>query len=218
MSCICAEKNPVAERANRVKPLTCWRIPELDCQEVGVGFPESVLTKDEQVVLHLHPHWKALIRPIFVVAVAIAAVVLAAIFLPAAGWSTVLLYVVGALALVAVAWLAFWPWLVWRTTHYVFTNERVILRTGVFSRNGRDIPLGRVNDVSFSHGVIDRLLGCGTLTIESAGERGQVVLTDIPRVEKTQSELYELVEADHAKHTFDDDDREAIVRSVKEER
>jgi hypothetical protein len=37
-------------------------------------------------------------------------------------------------------------------------------------------------------------------------------------VEKTQSELYELVEADHAKHTFDDDDREAIVRSVKEER
>ncbi|MGC9668055.1 PH domain-containing protein [Planosporangium sp. 12N6] len=180
-----------------------------------MGFPESVLTKDEQVVSHLHPHWKALIRPVLVVVVAIAAVVVAAIFLPTAGWSTALLYVAGGLALLAVVWLAFWPWLVWRTTHYVFTNERVILRTGVFSRTGRDIPLGRVNDVSFAHGIVDRVLGCGTLTIESAGERGQVVLTDIPHVEKTQSLLYELVEADRARHTFDDGDREAIIDELR---
>jgi uncharacterized membrane protein YdbT with pleckstrin-like domain len=183
-----------------------------------VGFPESVLTSDERVVLHLHPHWKALIRPVFVVLVAIAAVTVAAIFLPTAGWSTPVLYVIGVIALVAVVWLAFWPWLVWRTTHYVFTNERVILREGVFSRNGRDIPLGRVNDVSFSHGVVERMLGCGTLTIESAGERGQVVLTDIPHVEKTQSVLYELVEEDRSRHTFDDDDREAIVKGVRDDK
>lgn len=181
-----------------------------------MGFPESVLTKDEQVVSHLHPHWKALIRPAFVVILAVAAVVLAGIFLPT-GERMIGLYVVGAIALVAVALLAFWPWLRWRTTHYVFTNERVIMRHGVFSRSGRDIPLGRINDVSFSHGIIERMLGCGTLTIESAGERGQVVLTDIPRVEKIQSVLYELVEDDRAKHTFDDDDRDAIVRSVKGE-
>jgi hypothetical protein len=59
------------------------------------------------------------------------------------------------------------------------------------------------------------MLGCGTLTIESAGERGQVVLADIPHVEKTQSVLYELVEEDRARHTFDDEDRDAIVKSVK---
>jgi uncharacterized membrane protein YdbT with pleckstrin-like domain len=109
------------------------------------------------------------------------------------------------------------PWLRWRTTHYVFTSERVILREGIISRQGRDIPLGRVNDVSFSHGLIDRMLGCGTLTIESAGERGQVVLASLPRVEKTQSVLYELVEADREKHTFDDGDRDAIVRQLRAE-
>ena len=38
-----------------------------------MGFPESVLTSDERVVLHLHPHWKALIRPILVIILAIAA-------------------------------------------------------------------------------------------------------------------------------------------------
>ena len=179
-----------------------------------MGFPESVLTKDEQVVMHLHPHWKALIRPVFVLVVALAAVIAAWIFLPDKGWSTVTLYIIGGVALVLVAWLSFWPWVSWRATHYVFTNERVILREGVFSRDGRDIPLGRVNDVSFSHSLIGRMLGYGTLTIESAGERGQVVLADLPRVEQTQSALYELVEADRASHSFGDEDRDAIVREV----
>src|SRR3954464_14461135 len=183
-----------------------------------MGFPESVLTADERVVSHLHPHWKALIRPILVLVVAVAAVVAASVLLPVAGWATPTLLAVGALAVVVVLWLAFWPWLTWKTTHYVLTNERVIMRHGVFSRAGRDIPLGRINDVSFSHTLIERILGCGTLTIESAGERGQVVLTDIPGVEKIQSLLYELVDQDRAKHTFDDDDRDAIVRSVRDQR
>src|SRR5690348_15258417 len=134
--------------------------------EARVGFPESVLTKDERVVLHLHPHWKALLGPIFVLIIAVAAVAAAAIFLPTAGWATAALYAIGALALIVVVGLTFWPWLKWRTTHYVFTNERVIMRQGVLSRTGRDIPMGRVNDVSFSHGVVERMLGCGTLTIE----------------------------------------------------
>src|SRR5439155_20084773 len=125
--------------------------------------------------------------------------------------------VVVALGLVVFVWLTVWPWLKWRTTHYVFTNERVIMREGVFAREGRDIPLNRVNDVSFQHSFFERLLGAGTLTIESAGERGQVVLTDIPRVEKVQSNLYELVEDDRDRHTFDDEDREAIVRSVRDD-
>jgi uncharacterized membrane protein YdbT with pleckstrin-like domain len=179
-----------------------------------VGFPESVLTTGEQVVLHLHPHWKAMIRPVLVLVLAVAAVVAAAIFLS----SNVTLLIVGALALIAVLWLTVWPWAKWRTTHYVFTTERVIMREGVFSRDGRDIPLNRVNDVSFSHNFIERLLGCGKLTIESAGERGQVVLDDIPRVEKVQSQLYELTEAQNTAHSFGDEDREAIVRSLKEDK
>jgi uncharacterized membrane protein YdbT with pleckstrin-like domain len=182
-----------------------------------VGFPDSVLTRDEQVVAHLHPHWKAMIRPVLILVVVLAAVIAAWIFLPGS-WSPIVLYVIGAVGLVLIVWLAIWPWLTWRTTHYVFTNERVILREGVFSRDGRDIPLGRVNDVSFSHNLVGRMLGYGTLTIESAGERGQVVLTDLPKVEKTQSMLYELVEDDRSRHTFDDEDRDAIVRGVSRDR
>lgn len=179
-----------------------------------MGFPESVLTKDEHVEVHLHPHWKAMVRPVLVLVVVIVGIGAAWFLLPDKGWSNILLLVLGVIGLILVCWLSIWPWLKWRTTHYVFTNERVIMREGVFSRDGRDIPLGRVNDVSFHHTFFERMLGCGTLTIESAGERGQVVLTDIPHVEKIQSELYELVEADHDAHTFGDDDREALAEEV----
>ncbi|HET6214464.1 MAG TPA: PH domain-containing protein, partial [Micromonosporaceae bacterium] len=122
-----------------------------------------------------------------------------------------------AVALVAVVWLALWPFIVWRSTHYVFTNERVLLQYGVFSRDRRDIPLARVNDHSMSQRFIERLLGCGTLTIESAGERGQSVLTEIPGVEKVQTTLYELVEADRDKHTISDDELKRAVKDGQQE-
>lgn len=179
-----------------------------------MAFPEDVLTSDERVVEHLHPHWKALIVPTFWLVVAVVGSAAAWIFLT--DWSQVVLLVITGLAVVAFVVLTFWPWLRWKTTHYVFTNERVIIREGIVSRNGRDIPISRVNDVSFSHGLIDRMLGCGTLTIESAGERGQIVLVDVPRVERLQTVLYELVEADRDKHTFDDSDRDTIVREVRD--
>jgi uncharacterized membrane protein YdbT with pleckstrin-like domain len=183
-------------------------------EEVRVGFPDSILTSDEQVIRHLHPHWKALIAPVFWLVVAAGAVASAWIFL--SSWNQVILLVVTGLGLVAAAALAFWPWLRWRTTHYVFTNERVIVREGIVSRNGRDIPISRVNDVSFNHGIVERMLGCGTLTIESGGERGQLVLASLPQVEKMQSVLYELVEADRDRHSFDDADRDAIVKGIRE--
>ena len=40
-----------------------------------------------------------------------------------------------------------WPLLVWRHLHYVFTDQRVILRAGVFSPDGRDVSFDRVVDV-----------------------------------------------------------------------
>jgi uncharacterized membrane protein YdbT with pleckstrin-like domain len=68
------------------------------------------------------------------------------------------------------------------------------MRTGILTRRGRDIPLARINDVSFQKGPLDRLLGSGRLTVESAGEHGQIVLTDIPQVEQVHSTLFRLTE------------------------
>jgi uncharacterized membrane protein YdbT with pleckstrin-like domain len=174
-----------------------------------MAFPEDVLTSDEKVELHLHPHWKAMIWPFTVLVLAIVAVVGVWLWLD----NATVTYIVAGLAVILVAWLTLWPWLIWKTTNYVITNERVLLQTGVFSRERRDIPLSRVNDHSMNQRFFERLLGCGTLTIESAGERGQSVLTDIPGVEKVQTKLYELIEQDRDSHSFNDDERPKYVPS-----
>jgi uncharacterized membrane protein YdbT with pleckstrin-like domain len=106
---------------------------------------------------------------------------------------------VGRLAVGAVAILILMVWLMvpvlrWRTTTYELTSRRLRMRDGIITRHGRDIPLARINDVSFTKGLLDRLLGSGRLVVESAGEHGQIVLTDIPRVEVTQATLFRLVE------------------------
>ena len=93
-----------------------------------MAFPDDSLTEGEHVVLHLHPHWKAMITPVFWTVVTAGAVIAAATLLPSQTLSNVLLVVVGAAALLLFLWLAFWPFVVWRSTHFVFTNERVLLQ------------------------------------------------------------------------------------------
>ncbi|MGC4786567.1 PH domain-containing protein [Micromonospora sp. DT178] len=181
-----------------------------------MAFPDDVLTEDEHVVLHLHPHWKALIRPVAVLVLAVAAVVAGLVLLPSGGGGSIALAVIGGLALLVVLWLTLWPFLVWRSTHYLFTNERVLLQQGVLSRDRRDIPLTRINDHAMNQRFVERLLGCGTLTIESAGERGQSVLHDVPGVGRVQTKLYELVEAHHDKHSLGDGEMRDILADLHE--
>jgi uncharacterized membrane protein YdbT with pleckstrin-like domain len=160
---------------------------------------DASLSEGERLVLKLHPHWKTLLRPCFVLLVIAAAAVAVAVVLPVGGSSAVLRLVVGAVALVAaVIWFVI-PVLRWRTTSYELTNRRLRLREGILARSGRDFPLIRISDVSFRHGPIDRLIRCGKLIVESAGEHGQLVLTEIPEVEKVQSTLFQLVEDEQAR-------------------
>ena len=50
--------------------------------------------------------------------------------------------------------------------------------------------------MTYHHSIVERLFGSGTLTVESAGERGQIALEDVPHVESVQREIYRLVEID----------------------
>jgi uncharacterized membrane protein YdbT with pleckstrin-like domain len=152
------------------------------------------LSEGEYLILRLHPHWKTVLAPFLVLALIIAAVLVLLAFLPSAADTAVVRLVIAVVALLAViAWCAV-PLLRWRTTSYELTNRRLRLRSGILTRTGRDFPLGRITDVSFTLGVLDRILGSGRLVVESAGEHGQLVLTEIPHVQEVQAELFQLVE------------------------
>jgi uncharacterized membrane protein YdbT with pleckstrin-like domain len=158
----------------------------------AMGFPKRLLGDDESLVLHLRPHIKVLFWPAVVLVVVAPTAALLAGYVPdgfAQLWLRVAIAVVS--VIIVLRWTA-WPFIVWWNRIYVVTTDRLVIREGVFNRSGHDMPLVRLNDVSFEHSFWERLLGCGTLVVESAGERGQIHLEDIPQVEHVQRTLYQL--------------------------
>jgi uncharacterized membrane protein YdbT with pleckstrin-like domain len=165
-----------------------------------VAYPEKILTDDEQVVVHLHPHWITLVPATLWFFAICAATGVGIAFAPDDGTDRLIvliaILVVGVLLL---GWLSFAPWISWRTTHYVMTTHRVLIRRGILRHTGRDISLQRINDVAFTQSLWDRIVGAGTLVIESAGEQGQQTLTNIPKSNQQQQLINRLIEEDGAR-------------------
>lgn len=166
-----------------------------------MAYPDKILADDEKIVEHLHPSWITLVPATlwFLVICGATGFGLAEIYgnmdSGTGRDAVVIIIVVGAFLLLC--WLTFAPWIEWRTTHYIFTSHRVLIRRGVLRRTGRDISLQRISDVGFSQSLWDRLVRAGTLTIESAGEQGQETLTNIPHSDDMQQVLNRLIEQDN---------------------
>ena len=157
-------------------------------------FPERLLNEGEEVVLDLRPHWWYMAGPA-------AAVVLAfALALFVLGRDTPQgVDVASAVPLLpAVIWFL-GRFARWWTTNFVVTTDRLIYRRGVVAKHGREIPLDRVNDITFAQSLFERLIGAGDLMIESGGERGQQHFTDIRSPAHVQNEIYRVIELAQAR-------------------
>lgn len=154
-----------------------------------MAYPDDLLSSGEHVVIHRHPHWKMLIFPVFWLLVVVALGTYLAGLVVDQSWATIAWIALTLIGLVLVAWLTLAPLVRWRTTHFIITSERVMAREGVFKRTGLDIPLSRINSVRFEHSLLDRVLGCGTLIIESASDE-PLEFDDIPSVERVHTLLY----------------------------
>ena len=165
---------------------------------------DETLSEGEHFVLRLHPHWKTLLRPFIILLVILAAAIVALVMIPSGSNAGLAREIIGILVFLAVIVWGVVPVLRWQTTSYELTTRRLRLREGILSRTGRDFPLIRISDVPFSHGPIDRLLGCGKLVVESAGEHGQLVLNEIPHVQQVQSTLFQLVADEQARLARED--------------
>jgi len=177
-----------------------------------VAFPDDVLTAEEDLVFHLRPHWKAAVRPGLILAFFLAATTVTWVMLPPTMGGRIGVALVATISLVVGGRRGVWPLLVWRCTHYVFTDERILLQEGVLSRDRRDLPLARVNDHAMSQSLLGRMLGYGRLSIDSIGDQ-VAVLEAVPHAQYVQTTLYQLIEG--APELLEDDEEEAEPQDRK---
>ncbi|MGH3471125.1 MAG: PH domain-containing protein, partial [Nocardioidaceae bacterium] len=140
------------------------------------------LMEGEHVIVSTRTHWKALVAPAIVLIVVCAVGGFVIGLLPDTG-HTPLLVIVLIVWVALLIWFSLRPFLRWLSASFTVTNRRLINRSGVITRRGQDIPLQRINDVRYERGILDRILGCGTLIVSDASEQGRSVLNDVPHVE-----------------------------------
>lgn len=155
-------------------------------------YPPELLNSHEKIVVDNHPHWLYFLEPALG---AIAALFFLAVFgFKTSGgvrsvFVTLLLLVIVGLGIWALVRL-----INWRSVEFVVTTDRVIFRSGVFAKHGIEIPLARVNNVNFSQGILERMVGAGNLMIESGGEDGQSHFTDVREPQQIQRIIHEQIE------------------------
>ena len=152
-------------------------------------FPRRLLIPNEELILDLRPHPVALAVP----TITTVAGLIAAVWLTArtdfADWLWWVLFLVGFVAFPLRRLVS------WLTSNFAVTTERVIHRQGLIAKRSMEIPLEAINDVRFEQGMFARMVGAGTLVIQSASEAGRQVFDDIRHPEDVQKTIYEQGEA-----------------------
>jgi uncharacterized membrane protein YdbT with pleckstrin-like domain len=154
-----------------------------------VGFNPKLLNNNEEVLLDVRPHWWFITPQVALVVLGLLVLAVAA----ALGAPAILLYILGAGVLAALLNLA-WQYLNWTGVNFVVTTDRLIFRSGVFSKAGIEIPLERINTVFFNTTLFERAIGSGDLSVESAGEGGQQNFDNVRKPQLIQQEIYRAME------------------------
>ncbi len=137
------------------------------------SYLESLLGKQEKIILVARQHWFILFSAIFlelaIILVLLAVVVSLAVYAPQF-----------ALIIVAVGFAAFLlpvatmtrDILNWSNRQFIVTNRRVMQIAGFFNKNVTDSSLEKVNDVKMVQSALGRIFDYGDIEILTASELG----------------------------------------------
>jgi uncharacterized membrane protein YdbT with pleckstrin-like domain len=150
-----------------------------------MAFPRRLLIEGEELVMDLRPHPIALALP----AIATVLTLGVGIWLMTIADGVWVWVALAATALVLIAY-PLRRLTDWLTSHFVVTSDRIIHRQGLIAKSSMEIPLEAINDVRFEQGVFDRLVGAGTLVVQSASEAGREEFAHIRKPEDVQKTIY----------------------------
>ena len=141
-----------------------------------MGYAEKNLAAGEKILYRAHYHW-IVYRFSIVVLVLAVALGAAALYAGSAQAGEEVGRPLGLLAaaFVVIALLSF----LWRRfraglDEFVVTNRRVIRRIGLYAREIQQAPLEKIQDITVEQGNVGRMLGYGTVILETASEKGML--------------------------------------------
>ena len=146
--------------------------PVATAQDAGVG----LRFEGEELVFETKPSMAALVlRMVMVVVLMVGIVIYANVSaLP------MTFKIVGSVACCLLAGaLSVDIWLAWANTVYMLTSSRVVSQTGVARMRVRSCPLERVGAVILKVGLVQRLLGTGSIHIGTGNAFGWVTWRDV---------------------------------------
>lgn len=161
---------------------------------LGPRDPDDYLLATERRVIRVRRHW-AVLMPILGQTVLLlgAAMIISAIFDDGddSAWLLQsLLWYAGFFAVLRFAYHV----LEWWVERIVITDKRFMLTDGIIVTNVAMMPITKVTDLTYRRPVIGRMLGYGTLVVESAGQiQALNQITFLPRPEEVYDAISELV-------------------------
>lgn len=158
-------------------------------------FKEDQLQANESIVLDLHPHWWFVAPSGFALVGSIILGVCSLVW----DWPSWIQLPIAVLIVGTLLWFGV-RFAQWATTDLVLTSHRVIYQSGVISKNGIEIPLGRINTIFSSQGVLERIIGVGDLRIESASAEGAQVFNNMKRPGRIRNEINIAMESNQSRH------------------
>ncbi|GAA3540853.1 PH domain-containing protein [Amycolatopsis ultiminotia] len=159
--------------------------------------PDEYLLDTERRVIRIRRHWSVLLWDTFEAAALLAVCVLVSYLLPPSMWvvQNILWYV----ALVVVLRFAYVV-VEWWVERLVVTDKRFVMTTGVFTTKVLMMPISKVTDLTYQRSAWGRMLGYGTMVVESAGQIQALNRIDyLPRPEEFYDTISELVFGDKQK-------------------
>jgi uncharacterized membrane protein YdbT with pleckstrin-like domain len=151
---------------------------------------DEYLLPTERRVIRVRQHWAFMWKHVAQTALFLVAVVVVERFLPD---SVLIDNLTFYLALVAVLRFTVLT-ILWWIERIVITDKRVMLAQGIVVHSVGMMPLGKVTDLTFERSLGGRIMGYGTLIVESAGQIQALNRIDyMPRPEEIYEALSELV-------------------------
>jgi uncharacterized membrane protein YdbT with pleckstrin-like domain len=91
-----------------------------------------------------------------------------------------------------------WVWVRNLAAIYEVTEERLIVRRGIFMKSIDEIELYRVKDIRLNFSLVNQIADIGTLTIASSDETtrgGDLVIADVAQARERRETMRRLVDA-----------------------